>query len=481
MATRPSTRGSARSSARGGKAEESKESLSSAPIDRKAKLQADYASTSDDALTLRSAILALQSQIQQEAAQLTHFTHLKAQAMAVYEGEKERRRSLKLELKDRLADKSELQDSQRYELLVYKEKMKGLMGDHTEELNGVAVSQKEAEISSDLSHRTIESALMEDHRGLLYHSQQLDTQQHHLVHRLKLQHEEATMHMREHYERRSNHLRLHYQKQLKNQREQLEEHKKKSTSTLELKKNNEITALLTSQKRLIDDMKKYYTDITHANLELIKNLKEEVGDMKKKEASCTQEMRRIAKENEKLAAPLQENEMWIGRLEQQLVDFRLDKTQVEKLRVEDVGLTKEMEKVKWEVEVLTQKISIVREERNAMKNQMTAAQLSLAQVNDFSTLVMGKQLAILTAEVEKAEAGLSEVLRSSGVDGEVGGVLGRGLEEILLEKNRVIMGLEDEVKEWKGRFVKMMGEYEEEMRAYGIPYEELGFIPVKEI
>ena len=43
------------------------------------------------------------------------------------------------------------------------------------------------------------------------------------------------------------------------------------------------------------------------------------------------------------------------------------------------------------------------------------------------------------------------------------------------------MGLEDEVKEWKGRFVKMMGEYEEEMRAYGIPYEELGFIPVREI
>ena len=124
--------------------------------------------------------------------------------------------------------------------------------------------------------------------------------------------------------------------------------------------------------------------------------------------------------------------MWIGRLEQQLVDFRLDKTQVEKLRVEDVGLTKEMEKVKWEVEVLTQKIEIVREERNATKNQMTAAQLSLAQVNDFSTLVMGKQVGILTAEVEKAEAGLSEVLRSSGVEGEVGGVLGRGLEEIFV-------------------------------------------------
>ena len=232
MATRPSTRGSARSSARGGKAEESKESLSSAPVDRKAKLQLDYAASSDDALTLRSAILALQTQIQQEEAQLTHFSHLKAQALQVYEGEKERRRSLKLELKDRLSDKSELQDSQRYELLVYKEKMKGLMGDHTEELNGVAVTQKEAELQSDLSHRTIESALMEDHRGLLYHSQQVDTQIHHLVHRLKLQHEEATMHMREHYERRSNHLRLHYQKQLKNQRELMEEHKKKSTSTL---------------------------------------------------------------------------------------------------------------------------------------------------------------------------------------------------------------------------------------------------------
>ena len=480
MSTRPAS-GSARVSARGKAAEESKEAMTAPALgDRKAKLHADYASTSDDALSLRSAILSLQTQIQHEQSQLTHFNALKTQASAVYDREKEQRRGLKLQLRDSLADKAELQDAARFELQLYKEKMKGLMGDHTAELNGAAVAHKEAEVRLDVQHRQTEAALMEDNRALTYSGEQLESQSHQLVHRLKLQHEEATMRMRETYERRSNHLRLHYHKQLKNARERQEELKKKCTNTLELKKNNEIQTLLTQQKKLLDDMKKYYTDITHANLELIKNLKEEVGDMKKKEASCTQEMRRIARENDKLAAPLEDNERCIGRLEQQLVEFRTDRLAVEKLRVEDAGLTKESEKVKWEVEVLTQKMAIVKGERDAVRGQMQAAQLSLAQVNDFSTLVMGKQVGILRAEVEKAEAGLSEVLRSSGVEG-VGGVAGRGLEAILLEKNAVIMGLEDEVKEWKGRFKKMMVEYDEEMRRYGIPFEELGFIPVKEI
>lgn len=53
------------------------------------------------------------------------------------------------------------------------------------------------------------------------------------------------------------------------------------------------------------DIKNYYNDITHNNLDLIKTLKEDVADMKKKEAQNEKLMYEIAQENKHLSEPLE--------------------------------------------------------------------------------------------------------------------------------------------------------------------------------
>ena len=52
------------------------------------------------------------------------------------------------------------------------------------------------------------------------------------------------------------------------------------------------------------DMKGYYNDITHNNLDLIKSLKDDVAAMKRKEAANEKLMYEIAQENKRLAEPL---------------------------------------------------------------------------------------------------------------------------------------------------------------------------------
>ena len=51
-------------------------------------------------------------------------------------------------------------------------------------------------------------------------------------------------------------------------------------------------------------MKKYYLEITNSNLELIKSLKDEVEEMKKKQIANDQLMFDIAQENKRLTQPL---------------------------------------------------------------------------------------------------------------------------------------------------------------------------------
>jgi predicted nuclease with TOPRIM domain len=55
---------------------------------------------------------------------------------------------------------------------------------------------------------------------------------------------------------------------------------------------------------VLAEIKNYYNDITYNNLDLIKTLKEDVAEMKKREAQNEKLMYEIAQENKRLSEPL---------------------------------------------------------------------------------------------------------------------------------------------------------------------------------
>merc|ERR1712167_531550 len=70
------------------------------------------------------------------------------------------------------------------------------------------------------------------------------------------------------------------------------------------KKNVHIEQLMASHEKAFAEIKNYYNDITHNNLDLIKSLKEEVAEMKKKEQQDEKMMFEIAQENKRMSEPL---------------------------------------------------------------------------------------------------------------------------------------------------------------------------------
>lgn len=52
------------------------------------------------------------------------------------------------------------------------------------------------------------------------------------------------------------------------------------------------------------DMRAYYNSITHSNLDIIRRLKEEAGELKHREAATNKLMANVAAENERLVEPL---------------------------------------------------------------------------------------------------------------------------------------------------------------------------------
>ena len=123
---------------------------------------------------------------------------------------------------------------------------------------------------------------------------------------------------------------------------------------IEERKNNHINELMKKHEKAFGEIKNYYNDITHNNLDLIRSLKEEVcchhqtthatvacappppaqialctraqvAEMKKKEISNEKLMFEIAQENKKLSEPLTRALKEVEKLRHELANYQKDK------------------------------------------------------------------------------------------------------------------------------------------------------------
>merc|ERR1719361_1314773 len=106
----------------------------------------------------------------------------------------------------------------------------------------------------------------------------------------QLENEEDVNMMRQGFARGLQKLRDQFEASHRQLQEQYEEQVKQLKVDLELnrkveiheRKNQHINELLFNHQEAFDEIKTYYNDITYDNLQLIRNLKDEIHDMKEK-------------------------------------------------------------------------------------------------------------------------------------------------------------------------------------------------------
>ena len=99
------------------------------------------------------------------------------------------------------------------------------------------------------------------------------------------------------------------------------------------------------------EIKNYYNDITHNNLDLIKSLKEEVAEMKKKEFQNEKLMFEIAQENKKLSEPLTRALKEVEKLRHELANYQKDKMSLQNTKSRLHVLETQLRDLTWEHEV----------------------------------------------------------------------------------------------------------------------------------
>ena len=289
---------------------------------------------------------------------------------------------------------------------------------------------------------------------------------------VKLQHEKILMQMRDVFENNLSELRKRCEGKLEGLEEDLELRRKVDIHEIEERKNLHINDLMRNHERAFTQMKSYYNDITNDNLQLIKDLKSELEEKKKKAIGINKVMYDIAQENKRLHEPLTAAVAEVADLRAQLKDQEKDRLSLRNAKARLVVMESQLVNLQGEHGELKQNYGDAEGNRNELYDKFESTVKEIQAKSDFKNLVLEQKLQGVGQNISRADHQLQEVVQASGLDGGELSAITSSLDELLGTKNGHIKDLQYAV-------VRMTKAYNDALRTYGKKMGEMG-IPEEE-
>ena len=384
----------------------------------------------------------------------------------------------KSELRNKDREMEELEERHQVEIKVYKQKVKHLLYEHQNNVTTLKADAEVALMQQQDEFRRRSGELSKDKRSLKLELKEMELAHEDVVRQLKLEQAKVTTMLRQEFEQNGKELQALYEKKMKTQREDLELQRKHEIHEVEERKNTHINQLMKKHDVAFTEIKNYYNDITHNNLDLIKTLKDDVAEMKKKEATNDQLMYEISQENKRLSEPLTKALREVDDLRRQLASYEKDKASLTATKKRLADSEKSLKNLEWEHEVQTQRFAKVEKERDELYGKFERAIFEVQQKSGLKNLVLERKLEAVGDALEKKEAQLGEVLSASNLDPGTLAQVTRKLDEVLDSKNQLIKALQFDVAKVSKAHNDLIRVYEAKLAEFGVPVEELGFRPL---
>jgi len=392
--------------------------------------------------------------------------------------EKKNLEDAKAELRNKERELQDLEEKHQVEIKVYKQRVKHLLYEHTNEITQLkAAAESSLKMSQD-NHRAEESEIKKDRRNLKVGLKAIELSHEDYLNSLKQSQDKAITQLRQLFERKQKELQDKYDKKMSMVRDELEAKAKADYERIQEQKNRHISELMRSNEKAFGEIKNYYTDITHNNLDLIKSLKDEVADMKKQEGDSEKLMYEISQENRKLSEPLKEATQDVDRLHKEKEEYMQSKEELRATKADLLVVDEELQALTWEHEVLSQRFDQVKTERDELYNKFQTTIYSVQQRSGFKNLLLEKKVEALNEALEKKYAQLQEVLGNANLDSSaVGGAVAKKADDLVDAKNAQVAELQMELERVTRAHNEMLRRYEHRLVEASIPAEELGFRP----
>mmetsp|Transcript_81699 Transcript_81699/g.210340 ORF Transcript_81699/g.210340 Transcript_81699/m.210340 type:complete len:463 (-) Transcript_81699:215-1603(-) len=381
------------------------------------------------------------------------------------------------DLRNKMREFQDLEERQQIELKMFQQRLKHLRYHQQDEV----VEQKtEAELGLKLQedhHRITEAELKKDKRSLKTEMKESEVAQEDFIRMLKMEQDQNILELRQEFDRKARDMQAQYELRMKTIREDMEKERRKQIAKIEESKNAQIQRVMAKNQKDFLEIKNYYSEITNSNLDLIKRLKEEHSEIKKRETDDAKKMWDLVQRNNQLKEPLKRAHQDVERLEDELLAYQEDKKKLVAVKEKIKNNETLLHRMEFQHEVLTQQLTMVSGEREDLYTKFQHAIYDVQQKSGLKNLLLEKKIDTVEEALETAEAQVSELLTSANVDQATSTGISQKLEQVISYKNDIVTQLQDEVRRIKDSHRTMVKTYECKMAEYGVPPEELGFQP----
>ena len=382
------------------------------------------------------------------------------------------------ELRNKEREMQDLDEKHQIEIKVYKQRVKHLLFQNLDQLTEL---KKEAEITlknAEDEHRIDSRELKSDIRALKVAMKEQEIRQQEYLRALKKTNNKKATAIRQEHERISNEIKMKYTHKMLLLRKEMEDKRKALILQIELKKNKAIKDLIEKHDQNYAKIKSYYQEITNTNLDIIKQLKEELDDVRKDDQEKLKDFIEQKRNNTKMQQPLNETMAAVKMLIEKKKKFNKMKEELYGYKDQILALDKQYREIEWQYEVKLQQYHYNLKEKEDLFSQFHRQIYELHQKTGLKNLILSRQIETIQESIDIKEAQLNELLNASKIDQNQLKDIKSTLEESEKIKNEAIKEIQQELKRIREAHSTMVKTYEGKLSEFGIPVEELGFDPL---
>merc|ERR1711998_639544 len=269
-----------------------------------------------------------------------------------------------------------------------------------------------------------------------------------------------------------------YDRKLDGLRDELELRRKVEPHELEERKNQHINTLTENHQQAFAEIKNYYNAITQDNLSLIKSLKEEVVEMKKKDADNEKVMLKISQENKNLVEPLHNALNKVEDHRQQLKNYERDKNSLKQGKARLTQLQHQLRQRQKDYETLEATFEQVEAERNQLYEQFEEVVQGVRLAAAQKGAALEEKMQNAMSQFEQREVQLHEVMATGGISKETHADIFGELEITLDQKTSTIESLDYEYIRLQKLYNDCIKVFEAKFREFGIEADDVRMQPL---
>mmetsp|Transcript_9545 Transcript_9545/g.17411 ORF Transcript_9545/g.17411 Transcript_9545/m.17411 type:complete len:348 (-) Transcript_9545:199-1242(-) len=280
--------------------------------------------------------------------------------------------------------------------------------------------------------------------------------------------------MRKHHETEHEKLKRRYQKRLEELISDLQLRRKIDIHEVEERKNSHINKLIENHDNSFNSMRKYYNSLTKDNLGLIKALKDELENLKKKQRQHEDTIADYRARNKQLKHPKEQAEKEVAELQEKLKNYEKDKISLKHSKDRIVALTKTLTKMRKEQESLEARYKKARSECKHLIDTFQEAVTTVKKQGEAKNLKLEQHLKSRSTLFTEKKAHFNELLQIADLDPVALGSLTSKLDSELTGKTSELKELRYENSKLSKAHDDLVRVYEAKIRKFGIPETENG-------